>query len=78
LVSVTGDHTLTLSKVDKVVSTISHQIPEQAQLKFGVQNKPDMGSKIKIMVLANGPVSPYVRAAVDSNNDSTPINIVGF
>ncbi|MFX1328244.1 MAG: cell division protein FtsZ [Promethearchaeota archaeon] len=78
LVSVTGDHTLTLSKVDKVVSTISHQIPEQAQLKFGVQNKPEMGSKIKIMVLANGPVSPYVRAAVDSENNSTPINIVGF
>ncbi|MFX1308436.1 MAG: cell division protein FtsZ [Promethearchaeota archaeon] len=78
LVSITGDHTLTLSKVDKVVSTISHEIPEQAQLKFGVQNKPDMGSKIKIMVLANGPVSPYVRAAVDSDNDFTPTSIVGF
>lgn len=78
LVSVTGDHTLTLSKVDKVVSTISNMIPEEAQLKFGVQNKPDMGSKIKIMVLANGPVSPYVRAAVDSDIDFTPTSIVGF
>lgn len=78
LVSVTGDHTLTLSKVDKVVSTISNQIPEEAQLKFGVQNKPDMGSKIKIMVLANGPVSPYVRAAVDSDIDFSQSNIVGF
>ncbi|MFW9826341.1 MAG: cell division protein FtsZ [Candidatus Thorarchaeota archaeon] len=78
LVSVTGDHTLTLSKVDKVVSTISNEIPEEAQLKFGVQNKPDMGSKIKIMVLANGPVSPYVRAAVDSQIDFTPTSIVGF
>ncbi len=78
LVSVTGDHTLTLSKVDKVVSTISTQIPEEAQLKFGVQNKPDMGSKIKIMVLANGPVSPYVRAAVDSDIDFSQSNIVGF
>ncbi|MFX0022737.1 MAG: cell division protein FtsZ, partial [Candidatus Hermodarchaeota archaeon] len=78
LVSVTGDHTLTLSKVDRVVSTISHEIPEEAQLKFGVQNKPDMGSKIKIMVLANGPVSPYVRAAVDSDIDFTPTSIVGF
>jgi len=78
LVSITGDHTLTLSKVDKVVSTISNQIPEEAQLKFGVQNKPDMGSKIKIMVLANGPVSPYVRAAVDSDIDFSHSNIVGF
>jgi cell division protein FtsZ len=78
LVSVTGDHTLTLSKVDKVISTISNEIPEEAQLKFGVQNKPDMGSKIKIMVLANGPVSPYVRSAVDSDIDFTPTSIVGF
>jgi len=78
LVSITGDHTLTLSKVDTVVSTISNQIPEEAQLKFGVQNKPDMGSKIKIMVLANGPVSPYVRAAVDSDIDFSQSNIVGF
>ncbi|MEE9379326.1 MAG: cell division protein FtsZ [Candidatus Lokiarchaeia archaeon] len=78
LVSVTGDHNLTLSKVDTVVSTISNQIPEEAQLKFGVQNKPDMGSKIKIMVLANGPVSPYVRAAVDSDIDFSQSNIVGF
>jgi cell division protein FtsZ len=78
LVSVTGDHTLTLSKVDKVVSTISNQIPEDAQLKFGVQNKPDMGSKIKIMVLANGPVSPYVRAAVDADINFGNNTIVGF
>ncbi|MFX0080400.1 MAG: cell division protein FtsZ [Candidatus Hodarchaeota archaeon] len=78
IVSVTGDHTLPLSKVDSVVSTITSEIPEEAQLKFGVQNKPDMGSKVKIMVLANGPISPYVQAAVDSDNDSSPINIVGL
>ncbi|MFX1366416.1 MAG: cell division protein FtsZ [Promethearchaeota archaeon] len=78
LVSVTGDHTLTLSKVDKVISTISNEIPEVAQLKFGVQNNPDMGSKIKIMVLANGPVSPYVRDAVDSDISFAQPNIVGF
>ena len=78
IVSVTGDHNLSLSKVDSIVSTITNGIPEEAQLKFGVQNKPDMGSKVKIMVLANGPVSPYVQAAVDSDNDSKPINVVGF
>ncbi len=78
IVSVTGDHTLSLSKVNSIVSTITNGIPEEAQLKFGVQNKPDMGSKVKIMVLANGPVSPYVQAAVDSDNDSKPINVVGF
>ncbi|MFX1425820.1 MAG: cell division protein FtsZ [Promethearchaeota archaeon] len=78
IVSVTGDHTLSLSKVDSVISTITNGIPEEAQLKFGVQNKPDMGSKVKIMVLANGPVSPYVQAAMDSDIDSSPLNIVGF
>jgi cell division protein FtsZ len=78
IVSVTGDHTLSLSKVDSIISTITNGIPESAQLKFGVQNKPDMGSKVKIMVLANGPVSPYVQAAVDSDNDSSPINMFGF
>ena len=78
IVSVTGDHTLSLSKVDNVISTITNGIPQSAQLKFGVQNKPEMGSKVKIMVLANGPVSPYVQAAMDSDNDSSPLNIVGF
>lgn len=78
LVSVTGDHTLPLTKVDKIISTISNEIPADANLKFGVQNKPDLGSKIKIMVLANGPVSPYVREAVDSGYEVTPQNIFGF
>jgi len=78
IVSVTGDHTLSLSKVDSVVSTITNGIPEKAQLKFGVQNKPGMGSKVKIMVLANGPVSPYVQAAVDSENTSSAMNMFGF
>ena len=78
IVSVTGDHTLSLSKVDTIISTITNGIPESAQLKFGVQNKPDMGSKVKIMVLANGPVSPYVQAAVDSGDGTSPINMLGF
>jgi hypothetical protein len=37
-----------------------------------------MGSKVKIMVLANVPVSPYVQAAVDSDIDLTPMNMPGF
>jgi len=78
IVSVTGDHTLSLSKVDSVISTITNGIPESAQLKFGVQNKPGMGSKVKIMVLASGPVSPYVQAAVDSGDGTSPINMFGF
>jgi len=78
LVSVSGDHTLPLAKVDKIVSTISNEIPADANLKFGVQNNPALGSKIKIMVLANGPVSPYVRAAVDSGIEAPPQNIFGF
>lgn len=78
LVSVTGDHTLSLDKVDKIISTISNEIPKSAQLKFGTSMDATLGSKIKIMVMANGPVSPYVRAAIDSDNDSSPINVVGI
>ena len=78
LVSVSGDHTLSLDKVDKVVSTISHEIPEKAHLKFGTSMDPTLGSKVKIMVVGNGPVSPYVRAALNSDDDSSPISVVGI
>jgi len=61
-----------------VISTITNGILENTQLKFGIQNIPGMGSKVKIMVLANGPVSPYVQVAVDSDNGSIPINMFGF
>ncbi len=66
IVSVSGDHRLSLAKVDKVLSTITNDIPQTAKLKFGTNMDPELGSKIRIMVLGKGPVSPYVRAAVDS------------
>ena len=66
LVSVSGNHKLTISKVDKIISTISKEIPQNAQLKFGTSVDPNLKSKIRIMVLGKGPVSPYVRSAVDS------------
>jgi cell division protein FtsZ len=69
LVSVRSDHKLTVSKVDKIISTISNEIPSEAQLKFGTNLDPQLGSKIRIMVLGRGPVSPYVRSAV--NDDSS-------
>jgi cell division protein FtsZ len=63
LVSVSSDHHLTLSNIDNIISTISHEIPEEAQLKFGTSMDPTLGSKIKIMALGRGPVSPYVKDA---------------
>ncbi len=67
LVSVTGDHRLSLSKVDKIVSTITDDIPPDANLKFGTNVDPSLRKSIKIMVLGSGPVSPYVRSAMDSD-----------
>ncbi|MEJ2248714.1 MAG: cell division protein FtsZ [Candidatus Lokiarchaeota archaeon] len=67
LVSVRSDHKLTVSKIDKIISTISSEIPSEAQLKFGSNMDPQLGSKIRIMVLGRGPVSPYVRSAVDDD-----------
>jgi len=63
IISVTGDHQLSLSKIDKIISAISNEIPEDATLKFGTALNPMLGSKIRIMALGRGPISPYVQAA---------------
>lgn len=68
LVSISGNHRLSLSKVDKILTTISKEVPESAKIKFGTNMVPDLGSKIRIMALGKGPISPYVRTAVDSQN----------
>jgi len=65
IVSVSGDHQLSLSKIDRIISTISGEIPEDASLKFGTSLNPALGSKIRIMALGRGPISPYVQAAID-------------
>ncbi|NHJ20616.1 MAG: cell division protein FtsZ [Candidatus Lokiarchaeota archaeon] len=65
IVSVSGDHQLSLSKIDRIISTISSEIPEEASLKFGTSLNPSLGSKIRIMALGRGPISPYVQAAVN-------------
>ncbi|MBD3194123.1 MAG: cell division protein FtsZ [Candidatus Lokiarchaeota archaeon] len=72
LVSVTGSHKLTLSKVDNIVTTITNEISNGAQVKFGTAVDPNIGKKIRIMVLGRGPISPYVKAAID--NDSQFFN----
>ncbi|MFX1238600.1 MAG: cell division protein FtsZ [Promethearchaeota archaeon] len=72
LVSVSGNHRLSLSKVDKIVSTITNDIPQDANLKLGTNVDPSLGKAIKIMVLGRGPISPYVRTAVDSE-DKIPV-----
>jgi cell division protein FtsZ len=66
IVSVSGDHKLSLSKMDKIISTISNEIPKKASLKFGTALNPSLGAKIRIMALGRGPISPYVHAAVDN------------
>lgn len=67
IVSVSGDHKLSLSKMDKIISTISNEIPKKASLKFGTALNPSLGAKIRIMALGRGPISPYVQAAVDNS-----------
>jgi cell division GTPase FtsZ len=66
IVSVSGDHKLSLSKMDRIISTISNEIPKEASLKFGTALNPSLGAKIRIMALGRGPISPYVRAAIDN------------
>lgn len=65
LVSVSGNHDLSISKVDKVLSTISSELPGSANLKLGTNFDPSLGSKMRITVLGKGPISPFVKSAVD-------------
>ncbi len=65
LISISGNHQLPLSKVNRIVSTISNDIPNRAELKFGVKMDPELASKIRISVLGKGPVSPYVKYAIN-------------
>ena len=68
LISVSSNHKLSLSNVDKIVSTISHEVPPEAKIKFGTSMDPNL-EKIRIMVLGKGPISPYVRAAMDADDN---------
>lgn len=65
LVNISGSHKLSLSQMNNVISTISNDIPRDARLKFGTNIDPLLGSKIRITVLGKGPVSPYVKAAIN-------------
>jgi len=69
LISVSSDHKLSLSNIDRIVSTITNEVPEEAKIKFGANMDPNLDSKIRIMVLGKGPISPYVRAAVNIEDD---------
>jgi len=69
LVSVSSNHKLSLSNVDKIVSTISNEVPQDAKIKFGANMDPELDTKIRIMVLGKGPISPYVRTAVDLDDN---------
>jgi cell division protein FtsZ len=72
IVSVTGDHKISLSKIDKIIATISNEIPEEASLKFGTALDPSLKSKIRIMALGRGPISPYVMSAIQGTEFPRP------
>jgi cell division protein FtsZ len=72
IVSISGNHRLALSKIDKIISAISSEIPEEASLKFGTSLNPTLGSKIRIMALGRGPISPYVHAAYNNTEFPQP------
>jgi cell division protein FtsZ len=71
IISVSSDHKLSISNIDKIAATITNEIPESAKMKLGTYIESNLDTKIRIMALGKGPISPYVRAAVDSE-DNTP------
>ncbi len=72
IVSVSGDHKLSLSKIDKIIATITDEIPEEASLKFGTALDPSLKSKVRIMALGRGPISPYVQASMNGTDFPQP------
>ncbi|MFX0017839.1 MAG: cell division protein FtsZ [Promethearchaeota archaeon] len=72
IVSVSGDHKLSLSKIDKIIATITDEIPEEASLKFGTALDPSLKSKVRIMALGRGPISPYAQASLDGTDFPQP------
>ncbi|MGB5913008.1 MAG: cell division protein FtsZ [Promethearchaeia archaeon] len=72
IVSVSGDHKLSLSKIDRIIATITDEIPEDASLKFGTALDPSLKSKVRIMALGRGPISPYVQASMDGADFPQP------
>jgi len=71
VVSVSSDHKLSISNIDKIAATITNEIPENAKMKLGTYIESNLDTKIRICALSRGPISPYVRAAIDSE-DNTP------
>jgi cell division protein FtsZ len=69
IVSISGDHDIPLSKINNVVSTVSNEISNIADLKFGAMIDPTLKNKTKILFLGKGPISPYLLNAVDSKVD---------
>ncbi len=72
IISVSGDHKLSLSKIDKIIATITDEIPEEASLKFGTALDPSLKSKVRIMALGRGPISPYVQASMNGTDFPQP------
>lgn len=69
LVSVKGNHKLSLCKLDNIVSTISNELPSNTQMKVGTTMDPTIGDKIRILALGRGPISPYVRASLENDDE---------
>lgn len=78
LVSITGNHNLALSKIDNIVSTVSNEISNSADLKFGAMIDPNLGDKTRILFLGKGPVSPYVLQAENMVEDGSKKTIAEF
>jgi len=73
IVSISGDHDISLSKIDNVVSTVSNEVSSDADLKFGAMIDPTLGNKIKILFLGKGPISPLLLKALNSEEGMNDI-----
>ncbi len=73
IVSISGDHDISLSKIDNVVSTVSNEVSSDADLKFGAMIDPTLGNKIKILFLGKGPISPLLLKALNSEDGMNDI-----
>ncbi len=62
LISITGNHELTVTEIHSIVDTIRQKITPDANLKFGLTVKPEF-EKMRVFIIGTGDVSKHITRA---------------
>ncbi|RLF25924.1 MAG: cell division protein FtsZ, partial [Thermoplasmata archaeon] len=60
LVNVIGGPGMTMKEAEKAVEELHRYVPEDANIIWGIAIDPEMGDKVRVMVVAANVTSPYI------------------